>query len=217
MSLTASRVSDACERSAYDPSPHDRFRRVRAVIRTIGMATSQSRRSSRDGMSGVIAFTSARSLGALLVCHGLSRLAAAGGRLLQPGDAQAGPVGAGGNRRAIASLLHRPVSRPRSDRPGLAVRVIAMRGNHRLHHSASVVLGHDRFDDRGAVAPAMPMPRLQQRRRARAGPGVRVIAFIESIRRRLLQPCKRLVLLRRETRAARRSRRLALPRRRRDA
>jgi hypothetical protein len=60
---------------------------------------------------------------ALLQCHGFSCLAAAGGRLLRPGDAQARVGGPGGTRRATASLRHRPV--PRSperssglDRPG---------------------------------------------------------------------------------------------------
>jgi hypothetical protein len=36
------------------------------------------------------------------LCHGLSRLAATGGRLLQPGDAEAEPLEAGGIHRAIA-------------------------------------------------------------------------------------------------------------------
>ena len=41
---------------------------------------------------------------ASLQCHGLSCLAAMGGRLLHPGDAQAELLKAGGIRRAIASL-----------------------------------------------------------------------------------------------------------------
>ena len=40
--------------------------------------------------------------GSLSGCHGLSRLAATGGRLLQPGDAEAEPLEAGGIHRAIA-------------------------------------------------------------------------------------------------------------------
>jgi hypothetical protein len=47
---------------------------------------------------------------ASLQCHGLSCLATAGGRLLQSGDAQAGPLKAGGIRLAIALSLR--VGRP---------------------------------------------------------------------------------------------------------
>jgi hypothetical protein len=47
-----------------------------------------------------------------LPCHGLSCLAAAGGRLLDPGDARAELLKAGGVRRAIAHLRHRPDLRP---------------------------------------------------------------------------------------------------------
>lgn len=61
-------------------------------------------------------------------CHGLSWLDAAGGRLLQPGDAQAEPLEAGGVRRAIASMQHRPTTSARSDRPKSTDRVIGMRG-----------------------------------------------------------------------------------------
>jgi hypothetical protein len=52
--------------------------------------------------------------------HGLRSLVAAGGLLLQPGDAQARALAAGGGRRAIASLRHRSVPRPpeRSSAPG---------------------------------------------------------------------------------------------------
>jgi hypothetical protein len=40
--------------------------------------------------------------GSLSGCHGLIRLAAPGGRLLQPGDAQAAPLEAGRIRRTTA-------------------------------------------------------------------------------------------------------------------
>jgi len=61
------------------------------------------------------------------LCHGLGCLAAAGGRLLQPGDAQAGSVVP---TATAALLLLYGIGQslgPRSDRPGSAVRVIAMR------------------------------------------------------------------------------------------
>jgi len=63
----------------------------------IGMATIQH----SDGARREVA-----------LCHGLSCLAAAGGRLLQPGDAQAEPVAAGGVRGAIAFLRQRPPPLP---------------------------------------------------------------------------------------------------------
>ena len=110
---------------------------------------------------------------ALAQCHGLSCLDAAGGRLLQPGDAEAEPLEADGARRATASMRHRPTTSARSDRLASTVRVIGLRGNHRPGHGESVVLGHDRCDDSGAVVPAIPMPRLQQRLRAPAPPEMR--------------------------------------------
>jgi hypothetical protein len=56
---------------------------------------------------------------ASLQCHGLSHLAAARGRLLQPGEAQAELLEAGGIRRAIASLRGGLTSSPeRSSRLG---------------------------------------------------------------------------------------------------
>jgi hypothetical protein len=63
----------------------------------------------------------------LALCHGFSCLAAAGGRLLRPGDAQAGSVVPAATS---ALLLLYGIGRsfgPRSDRPGSTVRVIAMR------------------------------------------------------------------------------------------
>ncbi len=71
----------------------------------------------------------------LAQCHGLSCLDAAGGRLLQPGDAQAEPLEAGGARRAIASMRHRPTTSARSDRPASTDRVIGMRGTRSCHAS----------------------------------------------------------------------------------
>ena len=52
---------------------------------------------------GTTALTLAPARAGLLQRHGLSCLAAAGGRLLQPGDAEAEPLEAGAVRRAIAS------------------------------------------------------------------------------------------------------------------
>ena len=46
--------------------------------------------------------------GSLSGCHGRSRLAVAGGRLLQPGHAQAEPLEAAGIRGAIAFMPDRP-------------------------------------------------------------------------------------------------------------
>jgi len=62
-----------------------------------------------------------------LVCHGFSCLAAAGGRLLRPGDA---PVGSVVPAVTAALLLLYCIGwslGPGSDRPGSAVRVITMR------------------------------------------------------------------------------------------
>ena len=70
--------------------------------------------------------------------HASSRGAVGGGLLHRPGCAVVPLVEPGDPRRAPPS-----------------------RGNHRPGHSESVVLGHDRFDDPGAVVPATPMPRRQ--------------------------------------------------------
>jgi len=89
---------------------------------------------------GVGAGTTASALpsarAALAQSHGLSRLAAAGGRLLQPGDAEAEWLEAGRVRRAIASRRRRPRRPARSDRPAVAVRVIGLRGMRSCHGSA---------------------------------------------------------------------------------
>jgi hypothetical protein len=79
-----------------------------------------------------------------VVRHGFSCLAAAGGRLLRPGDAQAGSVVPAAT---AALLLLYGIGRslaPRSDRPGSTVRVIAMREKQwPASWSRSPLLGHD--------------------------------------------------------------------------
>ena len=89
----------------------------------------------------------------IALCHGLSRLAAAGGRLLRPGDVQAGPlVPAVTAALLLLSDIGR-CPRPRSDRPGLAVRVIAMRGTR----SRGVGLRDDSFSRRAGGRRAIAM------------------------------------------------------------
>ena len=69
----------------------------------------------------------------------VSRLAAAGGRLLQPSDAEAEPVEAGGIRRAIASLRPRPTAPSRcAEWSGAADRDRASPWPDRVRRVASV-------------------------------------------------------------------------------
>ena len=110
----------------WPPRPPNRtdgdcFRPDRRSDVTTALATFRSRPAARRSLSP---------------CHGLSGLDAAGGRLLQPGDAQAEPLEAGGARRAIASMRHRPTTSARSDRPALADRAIASRGTRSSRRSA---------------------------------------------------------------------------------
>ena len=91
----------------------------------------------------------------LLVCHGLTCLAVAGGRLLYPGDAQVEPLEAS---RIRVLLLHASTyPSARIDRRGSAIRVIGSRraiagiasrppllchaGDRRLGHPADVSFG----------------------------------------------------------------------------
>ena len=100
-----------------------------AMPRCRGVGAGDARDSDRRARSPARSLRpSGRPLTARLVRHGLSCPAAAGGRLLQPDDAQAESLEAGGIRRAIASRRRRPRRPARSDRPAVAVRVIGMRG-----------------------------------------------------------------------------------------
>jgi hypothetical protein len=67
---------------------------------------------------GTIASTTAASSCRLCLCHGFSCLAAAGGRLLRPGDAQAGSV-VPAEPPHYCSLRHRPVPRSPERSSGL--------------------------------------------------------------------------------------------------
>ena len=94
--------------------------------------------------------------GQLALCHGLSRLAAAGGRLVQPGDAQAEPLEAGAS---AALLLPHGVGRPPagSDRPLSADRAIGMRGRG----SRSGRQPHDRIRFGPGDPVAIGLPRFR--------------------------------------------------------
>ena len=105
------------------------------------------------------------------LCHGPSRLGAAGGQLLRPGDAQAEPLEAGGIRGAIASMEHRPALAVRSDRAASAVRVIGLRGiRSRRDHGCG-----DRFDGRLAAGPAAASATFQS-------PGIKLRTWPASLR-----------------------------------
>jgi len=99
------------------------------------------RKPDRMKLPGVAALLLSSDL-RLLVRHAPSCLPARSGRLLQPGDAEAELLEAAGIRRAIASMRHRPTRPSRSDRPALAVRVIASRGLRSRRTSSR----DDRFD-----------------------------------------------------------------------
>ena len=101
----------------------------RAIVSDPNVALLSSATSTRAGTErATTASPLAPAPVSLCLCHGLSCLDAAAGRLLQPGDAQAEPLEAGGARRAVASMGHRPTTSARSDRPASTVRVIGMRG-----------------------------------------------------------------------------------------
>ena len=101
--------------------------RISIAASSSSLALSPTSRRARPGRATAASALAAPSA-SLCLCHGLSCLDAAGGRLVQPGDAQAEPLEAGGARRAIASMRHRPTTSARSDRPASTDRVIGMRG-----------------------------------------------------------------------------------------
>ena len=114
---------------------------------------------------GAIAFGIQTVGAARSLSHGFSCLAAAGGRLLRPGDAQAGSVVPAAT---AALLLLYGIGRslaPRSDRPGSTVRVIAMREEQwPASWSRSPLLCHVGTCEsalllqRGAVVEKVPLP-----------------------------------------------------------
>ena len=97
--------------------------------RPANLALSRSTTSKRARAGrGTTASALQAAPASLCLCHGGSRPAEAGGRLLHPGEAQAAPLEASGIRRTIPFPMASADPFGRSDSPASADRVIATRG-----------------------------------------------------------------------------------------